>query len=307
MAFERVDTQSPSEALEVLFSQAVPSLPVISMEDISRICRNDLTYDVMGGQRHVAGTADHLRPIVVWNLDAAPRQLNSGQRVIGYQVTVQPQLQFAALSIVVGDAQGSPGYMFGARVWRTADQLFVQGWEGFRTSPPGSPTPQPAGSLVAAAPVQAGTPSAPAPDSRAPDRLMAALRSESWETRAAAAELMGERRDPQAVEALIPLLKDKKEDTIVKEAAAGALRTLGDARGIASVNEWENSGRPIYMDFGPDDPAAKRRRDLAAEARAQVNKARRALDRALREQEELSPASQDKERPTQRPWWRFWR
>lgn len=204
MTFQGVDTKSPTEAVEVLFAQAVPSIPVISMEDILRVCSGDLNYDVRGGQRHVVGTADLLRPIVAWNIDAVPQQLYSGQHVIGYQVTVQLQLQFAALSIVVGDAQGSPGYMFGARVWRTTDQLFVQGWEGFQTSPPVSPSP--------AASVEADTPAALAPDSRATERaadvLIAELTNKSWEIRAAAAELMGESRE-RAVEAHMQLLKDK--------------------------------------------------------------------------------------------------
>ncbi len=93
MAFERVDTKSPSEAVEVFFSQAIPSLQVISMEDINRICKNDLNYDLRSGQRHVAGAAEQLRPIIAWNLDKAPAQLYSGQHVVGYQVTLQPQLE----------------------------------------------------------------------------------------------------------------------------------------------------------------------------------------------------------------------
>ncbi len=185
MSFERVDTKSPAEAIEVLFSQAVPSLPVVSMEDISRICSDDLSYDVRGGRQHVEGTATHLRPIIVWNLDKAPEQLYSGQRVVGYQVAVQPQLQFAVLTLFIGDASGTPRYAFGARVWRTAEALFVQGWEDFQTAPPVSQPPQQATSP--AAPIEAPSPFATAAE---PDVLIAELCSESWPFRAAAAELL---------------------------------------------------------------------------------------------------------------------
>jgi len=300
MGFERVDTKSPSEAVELLFSQAMPALPVMSMEDISRICRNDLKYDVPSGRRHVVGTADHLRPIIVWNLDKAPGQLHSGQRVVGYQVMFQPQLQFAALTLFIGDASGTPGYAFGARVWRTAEELFVQGWEGFETTPPGFPMRQEPTSLAAAVEVRA-----PLPSAAEPHVLSAELRDESWEIRAAAAELLGERRDLRSLEALVQILNDKNEDLTVKEAAAEALRKLGDARGLASVKEWEYSGRPVFMDFGPDDPDTKRRRKVAVQARARVQQARTTLERAL-SQRGASPVPQGT-RKGQRPWWRYWR
>ncbi len=133
--FDPVNTKSRSEAVDILFTRAVPTLPVITMEDISRICENDLEYDLRHGQRHIRGGADEVRPTVVWNLDNVPQQLHSGQQVVGYQVMVQPQLLFAALTLFVSDASGTPGYAFGARVWRTADYLFIQGWDGFQASP----------------------------------------------------------------------------------------------------------------------------------------------------------------------------
>ena len=299
MTFERVDTKSPSEAVEVLFSQAIPSLPVISMEDISRICKNDLKYDLRSGQRHVAGAAEHLRPLIVWNLEKAPGQLYSGQRIVGYQVALQPQFQFAALTLFIGDASGTPGYAFGARVWRTAQELFVQGWEGFQTAPPGVLLPQPA--APAFAPAEPHTQSPAASES---DALIARLRSESWEIRAAAAQLLGERQVQKSLEPLIGILKDKKEDSTVKEAAAEALRTLGDARGVASVEEWEYSGRPVFMTFGSDDPDAKRRKDAAARARVRVQEARKTLEREL--QEGVPSTAKQRSDSRQRPWWRFW-
>lgn len=134
MAFERFDTKSHLEAVDGLFSRAVPSLPVVTTEDIRRICGQYLKYDLENGRRHVAGSADHLRPIVVRNLERVSSQLSAGQRIIGFQVFVQSELQFAMLNIFVGDAQGTPGYAFGARFWRTTDQVFVLGWEGFQLS-----------------------------------------------------------------------------------------------------------------------------------------------------------------------------
>ncbi|MGH9939414.1 MAG: hypothetical protein ACREAM_24500, partial [Blastocatellia bacterium] len=133
-AFKQFDTKTYSEAVDVLFSRAVPSLPVVTTEDIHRICSQSLGYDVENGRRHITGSANHLRLIITRNLDGVPTQLSSGQRIAGFQVNVQSELHFATLSIIVGDAQGSPGYMFGARLWRTKDQLFVLGWEGFRLS-----------------------------------------------------------------------------------------------------------------------------------------------------------------------------
>jgi hypothetical protein len=132
--FERFDTKSQTEAVDALFQQAVPSLPVVTTEDVNRICSQTLKYEVRHGKRHVSGTVETVRPILVHNLKNVGGQLYPGQQVIGFQVMVQPVLQFAALSIVVGDRQGSPGYMFGARTWRVADQVFVLGWEGFQTS-----------------------------------------------------------------------------------------------------------------------------------------------------------------------------
>ncbi|MCI0529954.1 MAG: hypothetical protein L0Y56_21125 [Nitrospira sp.] len=132
--FERFDTKSHLEAVDVLFSRAVPSLPVVTTEDIRRICGQYLKYDLENGRRHVAGTEDHLRPFVVRNLERVPSQLSAGQRIIGFQVFVQSELQFAMLNVFVGDAQGTPGYAFGARFWRTTDQVFVLGWEGFQLS-----------------------------------------------------------------------------------------------------------------------------------------------------------------------------
>lgn len=73
MTFEGVDTKSPSEAVEVLFSQAIPSLPVISMKDISRICKNDLKYDLRSGQRHVAGAAEHTWDLLLTSLQKLKR------------------------------------------------------------------------------------------------------------------------------------------------------------------------------------------------------------------------------------------
>lgn len=133
-AFERFDTKSHSEAVVALFAQALPCLPVVTTEDIRRICAETLKYQVEHGHRHVMGSADDLRPIITRNLEGAEGQLYPGQRIIGFQVSIQSELQFAALSIVVGDAQGSPGYMFGARFWRTTDQIFLLGWEGFQLS-----------------------------------------------------------------------------------------------------------------------------------------------------------------------------
>ena len=132
--FERFETKSHSEAVDVLFERALPCLPVVTTEDIHRICGQTLNYEAKYGQRHLMGSADRLRPIVTRNLERVPKQLSSGQQVIAFQVVVQPALHFAALSIVVGDPQGSPGYMFGARFWRATDQVFVLGWEGFQLS-----------------------------------------------------------------------------------------------------------------------------------------------------------------------------
>ena len=134
IAFERFDTKSHSEAVEVLFGQALPCLPAVTTAEVDRICSQTLTYEIERGQRHVVGSADQLRPIVARNLEKAPEQLYPGQQIIGFQVSIQSQLKFAALSIVVGDAQGSPGYMYGARFWKTTEQIFLLGWEGFSTS-----------------------------------------------------------------------------------------------------------------------------------------------------------------------------
>jgi HEAT repeat protein len=133
--FERFDTKSALEAIDTLFDQAVPVLPTLTPEEIQRICREHLKYDLRSGQRHVDGSADHLKPILKWNLEKAPDQLYSGQRIIGFQVSIQADLKFAALTIFVGDAQGSPSYAFGARLWKSPDRFVVQGWEGFYVSP----------------------------------------------------------------------------------------------------------------------------------------------------------------------------
>lgn len=136
MAFDKVDTKSAPEALDVLFDQAAPCLPVVTSADIQRICRESLKYDIKTGDRHATASADGLRPLISWNLERIPERLPAGQRIIGYQVDVQPELQFAVLAIVIGDPQGHPGYMLGIRFWKTPADLFVQGYEGFRTSLP---------------------------------------------------------------------------------------------------------------------------------------------------------------------------
>jgi hypothetical protein len=130
MDFERFDTKSSSKALEVLFDEALPCLPVVTTDDIVGICSKWLKYDVNFGNRHGMGFEDQIRSIINRNLETVP--LNTGQQVIGFQIMVQEELKFSALSIVVGNAHGSPGYMFGARLWRTSDQVFVLGWEDFQ-------------------------------------------------------------------------------------------------------------------------------------------------------------------------------
>ena len=54
--------------------------------------------------------------------------------------------------------------------------------------------------------------------------LSAALKDEEWDVRQAAAEALGEIKDPRAVEPLIAALKDKDSD--VRKAAAEALVSL---------------------------------------------------------------------------------
>ena len=64
-------------------------------------------------------------------------------------------------------------------------------------------------------------------DDRDVEALIAALSHEDSHTRAAAAESLGERRDPQAVEPLMAALTDF--DWQVRSNAAEALGKIGDA------------------------------------------------------------------------------
>jgi len=132
MDFKRVDTKSSSKALMVLFDEALPCLPIVTTDDIGRICSEYIEYDVNFGNRHGLESEDQIRSIINRNLETVSQLLYPGQKVIGFQVFVQEELKFSALSVVVGDEHGSPAYMFGARVWRTADRLFVLGWEDFQ-------------------------------------------------------------------------------------------------------------------------------------------------------------------------------
>jgi len=130
--FKRVHTKSSSKALKVLFDEALPCLPTVTTDEICRICSNHIKYDIDSGNRHVAGSEDYIKSIIKPNLETVSQLLYPGQKVIGFQVNIIEELKFSLLSIVVGDEQGSPGYMFGARLWRTLDQVFVLGWEDFQ-------------------------------------------------------------------------------------------------------------------------------------------------------------------------------
>lgn len=62
------------------------------------------------------------------------------------------------------------------------------------------------------------------------DRLIRQLKHEDANVRAEAAEALGVRKDPQAVEPLLAALKDK--DPEVRRRAAGALREIGDPQAV---------------------------------------------------------------------------
>ena len=130
--FEAVETRNVQEAVDVFVGQALPCLPLITIENIQRICREKARYDIARGQRHVTGSAESLRPILRKNLERAPHQLHPGQRIRNFEVRLWPELQCAVLSMII---EASPPYQFGARAWRTADGVFLLGWEGFLASP----------------------------------------------------------------------------------------------------------------------------------------------------------------------------
>jgi HEAT repeat protein len=72
-------------------------------------------------------------------------------------------------------------------------------------------------------------------DARAVPELIARLREQSPDVRAAVASGLGGLQDRKAVPALLPLLKD--DYGMVKVAAALALADIGDKAGVAPLKE----------------------------------------------------------------------
>jgi hypothetical protein len=130
--FKTIDTKSRSKAIHVLFKEALPTMPSITKKEIRKICGEHLNYEVDFGDRHKIDSETKIKSIIGQNMETVSHLLYSGQQVLEFQVSIQKDLKFACLSIVVGDASGAPGYMLGARLWKTSDQVFVLGWEGFR-------------------------------------------------------------------------------------------------------------------------------------------------------------------------------
>jgi HEAT repeat protein len=93
-------------------------------------------------------------------------------------------------------------------------------------------------------------------------KLLAALRHPSAETRAAACFRLEAWRDSRAIDPLIEVLRDSREDPLVRNAAAGALEAIGGPRVLARllevmadapINDW----RAVFSLASLGEPAVE--------------------------------------------------
>jgi hypothetical protein len=130
--FERYETKSAAEAVQVLFDKALPLVPSVTPDRVQHFCIHELGANIhyLSG-RLFRGPVDKMRKLVIDNVTATPRRLPGGQQVLGYQVMIVAYFA-AAVNLSIGDKAGNPGYMFGARCLRSESELVIYGWDGFR-------------------------------------------------------------------------------------------------------------------------------------------------------------------------------